>query len=84
MITIRNAVIAALGFALLTLPSAAFAGFKPSAALQSACRGDALRLCRGSLTSMASFAACLQAKKSQASPACQAQYDAESKATAQK
>jgi hypothetical protein len=84
MITIRNAVIAALGFALLALPSAAFAGFKPSAALQSACRGDAFRLCSGSLTSMESVGACLRAKKSQASPACQAQYDAESKATAQK
>jgi hypothetical protein len=33
---------------------------------------------------MESVGACLRAKKSQASPACQAQYDAESKATAQK
>jgi hypothetical protein len=81
---IRNTTIAAIGCALLALPSAAFAGFKPSAALQSACRGDAFRLCSGSLTSMASVAACLQAKKSQASPACQAQYDAETKVTAQK
>ena len=80
----RNITIAAIGCALLALPSAAFAGFKPSAALQSACRGDAFRLCRESLTSMASVAACLQAKKSQASPACQAAYDAETKATAQK
>src|SRR5262245_1796294 len=81
---IRNRMIAAVGCALLALPSTALAGFKPSAALQSACRGDAFRLCRGSLTSMDSVAACLQAKKSQASPACQAQYDAETKATAQK
>src|SRR5690349_70223 len=41
MVTIRNAGIAALAFVLLGFPSAAFAGFKPSAALQSACRGDA-------------------------------------------
>ena len=47
---IRNTTIAAIGCALLALPSVAFAGFKPSAALQSACRGDAFRLCSGSLT----------------------------------
>jgi hypothetical protein len=50
MVTIRNAGIAALGFALLGFPSAAFAVFKPSAALQSAC--NVFRLCSGSLTSM--------------------------------
>ena len=73
----RNGMIAAVGFALLILPSAAFAGFRPSAALQSACRGDAFRLCSGSLTSMDSVVACLRQKKSQATPGCQAQYDAE-------
>ena len=57
-----------------------FAGFRPSAALQSACRGDAFRLCSGSLTSMDSVVACLRQKKSQATPGCQAQYDAESRA----
>ena len=79
MVTIRNAGIAALGFSLLALPTAAFAGFKPSAALQSACRGDAFRLCSGSLTSMDGVVACLRAKKSQASAGCRAQYDAETK-----
>lgn len=79
MVTIRNAGIAALGFTLLAFPSAAFAGFKPSAALQSACRGDAFRLCSGSLTNMDSVVACLRAKKSQASAVCRAQYDAETK-----
>ena len=79
MVTIRNAGIAALGFALLGFPSAAFAGFKPSAALQSACRSDAFRLCSGSLSSMDGVVACLRAKKSQASVGCRAQYDAETR-----
>jgi len=80
MNTVRNCIIpAAIGFALLVSPGDASAGFAPSAALQSACRGDAFRLCSGSLTSMASVIACLQQKKSQASPKCKAQYDAESK-----
>jgi len=79
MVTIRNAGIAALGFSLLALPTAAFAGFKPSAALQSACRGDAFRLCSGSLPNMDSVVACLRAKKAQASAGCRAQYDAETK-----
>jgi hypothetical protein len=78
MNTMRNCIIPAIGFALLVSPSAASA-FAPSAALQSACRGDAFRLCSGSLASMASVIACLQQKKSQASPKCKAQYDAESK-----
>ena len=84
MNTMRNGIIASVGFALLVLPSASFAGFRPSGALQSACRGDAFRLCSGSLTSMDSVIACLRQKKSQASPGCQAQYDAEAKAAAQK
>jgi hypothetical protein len=84
MNTMRNFIIPAIGFALLVSPSAASAGFAPSAALQSACRGDAFRLCSGSLTSMDSVIACLRQKKSQASPGCQAQYDAEAKAAAQK
>jgi hypothetical protein len=46
MNTMRNGIIAAVGFALLVLPSASFAGFRPSGALQSACRGDAFRLHR--------------------------------------
>ena len=79
MNTMRNFIIPAIGFALLVSPSAASAGFAPSAALQSACRGDAFRLCSGSLTSMASVIACLQQKKSQASPKCKAQYDAKSR-----
>jgi hypothetical protein len=41
---------------------------------------DAFRLCSTSLFSMESVIACLREKKSQASAACQAQYDAESKA----
>ena len=42
-------------------------------------RGCIQAVCSGSLTSMASVIACLQQKKSQASPKCKAQYDAESR-----
>jgi hypothetical protein len=84
MNTTRNKVIAALGFACLVLPSTALAEFKPSAELRSACMNDAFKLCSSSLFSMDSLLACLQAKKSQASPQCQAKYDAESKETAKK
>ena len=41
--SMRNGMIAAVGFGLLMLPSAAFAGFRPSAALQSACRGRCIQ-----------------------------------------
>jgi len=44
MNTISNNVIAALGFALLALPTSAFAEFKPSATLQSTCMPDAFKL----------------------------------------
>jgi hypothetical protein len=84
MITLRDRVIAAVGLAVLALPSTALAGFKPSAELRSACMGDAMKLCSASLFSMDSLHACLQAKKSQASPKCQAQYDAESKTATQR
>jgi hypothetical protein len=84
MNTLRNRVIAAAGLAVLALPSTALAGFKPSAELRSACMGDAMRLCSASLFSMDSLQACLQAKKSQASPKCQAQYDAETKTATQR
>jgi hypothetical protein len=59
MNTIRkNGVTAALGFAILALPASAYAEFKPSAALQSACRADAFKLCSTSLSSMDSVVAC--------------------------
>ena len=73
----KNGVTAALDFAILALPASAYAELKPSAALQSACRADAFKLCSTSLFSMDSVVACLRAKKSQASQRCQAQYDAE-------
>ena len=68
MNTMRNFIIPAIGFALLVSPSAASAGFAPSAALQSACRGDAFRLCSGSLTSMASAIACLRQRSLRLAP----------------
>ena len=84
MNALRNKVIAGVGLAVLALPSTAFAEFKPSAELRSACMGDAMKLCSGSLFSMDSLHACLQQKKSQASLKCQAQYDADSKKAAQR
>lgn len=84
MNALRNKVIAAVGLAVLALPSTAFAEFKPSAELRSACMSDAMKLCSSSLFSMDSLHACLQQKKSQASSKCQAQYDADSKKAAQR
>ncbi|HYY70037.1 MAG TPA: hypothetical protein VE734_09905 [Terriglobales bacterium] len=84
MNTLRNKAIAAVGLAVLALPSTAFAEFKPSAELRSACMSDAMKLCSASLFSMDSVHACLQKKKSQASPKCQAAYDADSKKSAQR
>ena len=82
MTNLRRGIFAALALAVVVLPSAAFAEFKPSAALRSACMNDAFKLCSSSLGSMDRLLGCLQEKKSQASPKCQAQYDAESKTAA--
>jgi hypothetical protein len=84
MNAIRNGIVGAVGFVLVAFPTMALAGFKPSDALFSACRSDAIRLCSASLMSMDSVAACLKAKKSAASARCQAQYDAETKTSAKK
>jgi hypothetical protein len=84
MNALRNRVIAAVGLAVLALPSTAFAEFKPSAELRSACMSDAMKLCSDSLFSMDGLHACLQKKKSQASSKCQAAYDADSKKSAQR
>jgi hypothetical protein len=85
MNTIRNGMLAALGFAVLALPSAAFAEeFNPSTELRSACTGDIFKLCTSSLFSWDGLIVCLQAKKSQVSPGCRAQYAADSRTAAQK
>lgn len=78
MNTKRNAFIGAVGIALVAFPSMASADFKPSAALFSACRSDAIRLCYG-LMSMDAVASCLKSKRSATSARCRAQYDAETK-----
>ena len=78
MNTKRNAFIGAVGIALLAFPSMASADFKPSAALFSACRSDAIKLCYG-LMSMDAVASCLKSKRSATSARCRAQYDAETK-----
>lgn len=78
MNTKRNAFIGAVGIALVAFPSMASADFKPSAALFSACRSDAIKLCYG-LMSMDAVASCLKSKRSATSARCRAQYDAETK-----
>jgi len=82
MNTIRSGIVAAVGLVLVAWPTVGFAEFKPSAELRSACTSDALRLCSAYLMNMDNVAACLRAKKSETSPRCQAQYDAELKAAA--
>ena len=84
MNTIRNGIVVAICSVLLAAPRTALAEFKPSAALRSACMADVFKLCSASLPSMDRVHACLQAKKSQASAQCQAQYEAEAKRAAQK
>jgi cysteine rich repeat protein len=84
MTNLRHGMFAALALAVVVLPSSAFAEFKPSPALRSACMNDAFKLCSSSLGSMDRVLACLSEKKSQTSPKCQAQYEAETKTAAKK
>ncbi len=79
---IRNGIVGGVCLVLLAAPGTASAEFKPSAALRSACMSDVFKLCRSSLPNMDKVHTCLQAKKSQASAKCQAQYDAEMKTAA--
>jgi hypothetical protein len=71
--------IAVLALAFTGLSTAALAEFKPSAALRSACMGDAMKLCNVFTMSMDDVGQCLVAKRSQTSPQCQAAYDKEMK-----
>jgi len=84
MNTSRNGIVGAICLVLLAAPSTAFAEFKPSAKLRSACMSDVFKLCSSSLPNMDKVHACLKAKKSQASAECQAQYEAEEKLAAKK
>ena len=84
MTNMRRGMFAALALVLSGLPTAAFAEFKPSAELRSACMSDVFKLCSAHVGSMDGIFACLQEKKSQASAKCQAQYDSESKTAAKK
>ena len=84
MTNLRRGVFVVLALVVSGLPGTAFADFKPSAQLRSACMSDAMRLCRNSFTSMSSLLACMQAKKSQAGARCQAAYDAEAQPVARR
>ena len=84
MTNMRLGMFAALTLVVGALPTAASAEFKPSAALRSACTSDAFKLCSSHLSSMDSVIACLHARRAEASPRCQAAYEAESKTVAKK
>jgi len=84
MTNLRRGIFAALALVLSGLPSAAFAEFKPSAELRSVCMSDAFKLCGEHLPNMDRILTCMQAKKSEASPRCRAQFDAESRTAAKK
>jgi hypothetical protein len=77
MTKVHHGIVGALALLASVLPAPAFAGYKPTAAQMSACRGDAFRLCAGQLTSFDAVAACLLSKKSELSPGCRATYPGE-------
>jgi hypothetical protein len=84
MTNVRRGLFAALALVLSGLSTAAYADFKPSAALRSACTGDALKLCGQHLPSMDRVLTCLQSKMPQASSGCRTQYEADMKTAAKK
>jgi len=65
------AIVAALG----SLPIPSLADYQPTAEQRAACTGDAFRLCSSDIPNMSRIIACMQAKKSQLSPRCRAQFD---------
>ena len=75
MTKVRSRVFAALGVLVIVLPTAASAEFKPTAEQRAACTSDAMSLCRAALMSMDRVVSCLQAKKTQLSPKCRAQFE---------
>jgi len=75
MTKVRSGVFAALGLLFIVLPTAAPAEFRPSAEQRAACTSDAMSLCSAVLMSMDRVVSCLQAKKTQLSPKCRAQFE---------
>ena len=84
MTNLRRGLFAALALTLSGLSTAAYAEFKPSAALRSACTGDALKLCGQYLPNMDKIQSCLVSKISETSPKCRTQYEADTKTAAKK
>jgi hypothetical protein len=84
MTNIRRGVFATVALVLSGLPTAAFAEFKPSAELRSACMGDAIKLCSAHLANMDQLLSCLQSKMSSASPRCRTQYETDTRSAAKK
>jgi hypothetical protein len=84
MINIRHGLFAALALVLSGLSTSAYAEFKPSAALRSACMGDAFKLCGQHLPSMDRVQTCLVSKMSEASTGCRTQYETDMKTAAKK
>jgi hypothetical protein len=84
MTNIRHGLIAALALVLSGLSTAAYAEFKPSAALRSACMSDAFKLCGQHLPNMDKIQSCLVSKISETSVGCRTQYEADMKTAAKK
>jgi hypothetical protein len=77
MTKIRNGLLGAaiIGSLFSYFPTAAFAGFKPTAEERSDCMGDALSLCSFAIPNTDRIVACLASKKSQLSSSCRAHFD---------
>ena len=84
MINIRHGLFAVLALVLSGLSTAAYAEFKPSAALRSACMSDAFKLCGQHLPNMDKIQSCLVSKISETSAGCRTQYEADTKTAAKK
>jgi hypothetical protein len=79
MINIRHGLFVVLALVLSGLSTAAYAEFKPSAALRSACMNDAFKLCGQHLPNMDKIQSCLLSKMSETSAGCRSQYEADMK-----
>jgi hypothetical protein len=77
MTKIRHGLLGAalIGCLVSYFPTAAFAGYKPTAQERSDCLGDAISLCSFAIPNTDRIVSCLGSKKSQLSPSCRAHFD---------
>jgi hypothetical protein len=84
MTNVRHGLFAVFALVLSGLSTAAYAEFKPSAALRSACMSDAFKLCGQYLPNMDRIHSCLVSRISETSTGCRTQYEADMKTAAKK